>query len=76
MDMAGFEPASANTSELESDPLDRSGTYPGTRCGARTHGHTLKRRALYLLSYPGLKGPTGDRTRGSGFKVHGVTSTP
>ena len=25
----GFEPTSTNTSELESDPLDRSGNQPG-----------------------------------------------
>ena len=61
MDEGGFEPPSANTVALKATPLDLTRALIlintmsfndifDTRCGARTHGHTLKRRALYRLS--------------------------
>ena len=56
MHEVGFEPTSANTSDLKSDPLDQL-------------GHSCLTKMSYFLSNSGLLGLTGIRTQVCRFKV-------
>ncbi len=58
---AGFEPAKAEPSDLQSDPFDRSGTPPrifkvGAGTKSRTRDLLITSQLLYQLSYAGTTG--------------------
>ena len=56
----GFEPTSANTVELESTPLDRSGTL--TNYEATSHQQKHKQNDAYQTKTPPIQAPTHPRS--------------